>query len=138
MMQTESRLQDVNRQGWTLVPRPLRFLAVGLLNTIFTFAVYSGLIIAHFALYAALAISTVVGIFFNYRTTGRLVFENHSWARLPRFLLTYAVLYALNVLLVTVIRQRVGGQIAAQAILALPISGLAFITLRRFVFAQKA
>lgn len=75
----------------------LRFLLVGALNTGVGYLVYLlGLLVANLSPGVALAVATVIGALFNFVTTGRMVFRDSAWSRLPLFLLSYAMVYVLN------------------------------------------
>lgn len=74
-----------------------RFLGVGLLNTVVGYAIYAILILLHLPYLAALLISTVAGVTFNYFSIGRLVFKSKGGRHvLARFIAAYAVVYVAN------------------------------------------
>ena len=78
----------------------IKYLLVGGLNTLFGYGVfalfiYSGL---HYTL--AVLLSTILGILFNFRTFGAMVFNNRSWRNLWKFFLVYGVLYLFNIVLI--------------------------------------
>ena len=62
----------------------VKFLLVGALNTLFGYSVFAGLVYAGIAPMPALLLTYVVGVLFNFVTTGRLVF-NRSRASLLRW-----------------------------------------------------
>ena len=66
--------------------RLLRFFVVGAVNTFFSYLVYAALILigAHYTL--ATLISTVLGVIFNFFTTGRIVFRSMDN---KRFVMSY-------------------------------------------------
>jgi putative flippase GtrA len=117
--------------------RFLRFLIAGFVNTLFGFLVYSGLVLAEVPVWLALAGSTVAGTLFNFITTGGYVFRDLSLARLPRFLACYVVVFATNLELIGAMTRLLGGKILAQAILALPMAGLAFLLMSWLVFVKN-
>lgn len=59
--------------------------------SIFLLALSIGL---HYSL--AIAVSTIMGALFNFKSTGVLVFQSSDKSRIFRFILVYFVLYALN------------------------------------------
>lgn len=75
----------------------LMFVLVGLLNTAFGYGVFALLIWAGGRYQAALVVSTIAGVVFNFRTTGRWVFVNRRWAVLPRFFAGYAIILGINI-----------------------------------------
>ena len=116
----------------------LRFLIAGCLNTLFGFLVYSGLILAGAPVWLALAGSTVVGTFFNFFTTGGYVFRDLSLARLPRFLACYILVFGVNLELIGAMTHLLGDKILAQGVLALPMAGLSYFLMARFVFSKNS
>ncbi|WP_406623966.1 GtrA family protein [Acidovorax sp. SDU_ACID1] len=116
--------------------RLFKFLLVGAVNTafgysVFLIALWSGM---HYALAAGLA--TVLGIFFNFIATGCIVFGGRELRRLPRFVMVYALVYAVNILGLKIflffgVHAWVGG-----LFLILPCAVLSYILNRNYVFRQ--
>src|SRR5512141_497211 len=79
--------------------RFVRFLLVGALNTVFGYSVFAVLVIigVHYAI--AALVSTVLGVLFNFKTTGRLVFSSRDNHMLIRFVGVYAISYVVGVFL---------------------------------------
>ena len=75
----------------------LLFIMVGALNTLFGYVVFCLFIFLkmHYAL--SLFLATVIGVIFNFGTTGKIVFKNVDNKLFIRFVLVYAVLYLINV-----------------------------------------
>ena len=74
----------------------LRFIFVGGLNTLFGYSlfavfIYSGL---HYVL--ASLLGTMIGVIFNYYTTGRYVFARNE-GQLINFIAVYAIAYCANI-----------------------------------------
>ncbi len=114
--------------------RFVRFLAVGVLNSLFGYGCFALLLYlgVHFAV--ALFFATVVGVLFNFKTTGYLVFKSNDNRLVFRFAATYAIVYAVSVsslklLSLIGINMYYGG-----ALLILPMAALAYILHKRFVF----
>ena len=63
-----------------------RFLAIGVLNTLVGYGLFSLLVLIRLAPGVALLVATVLGVLFNYFTTGQLVFATKGVGRLPWFL----------------------------------------------------
>ena len=115
-------------------PRFARFLMVGVLNTAFGYGVFVACLWLgmHYAI--AGAISTVLGVLFNFKSTGSLVFRSKGNCKLPRFVVVYAIIYLVNVLalggmLQLGIQEWLGG-----LILLLPSAILSYVLNRQFVF----
>lgn len=117
--------------------RFVRFLLVGGLNTAFGYGVYalSLYLGAHYAVAATL--STVLGVLFNFFTTGTLVFGQRDPARLHRFVAVYGVTWAVGVLALKAARALEIDLYLAGFVLLLPSAGLSFLLLRTFVFRER-
>jgi putative flippase GtrA len=115
--------------------RFFRFLAAGAMNTLFGFAVFSMVILLAAPVWAALLIASVVGVVFNFFTTGGYAFRSRLWANFPGFCAAYVVLYLLNWVLIGWLEAWVPGKIVAQAILTLPMAIISYVIMARLVFA---
>lgn len=76
-----------------------KFVLTGLLNTVFGYSVYAGLVYCGSPYHLALLIATIAGVIFNYFSFGSIVFGTR--ASLPifvKFVVAYAVVYCINVL----------------------------------------
>jgi len=83
-----------------LDPRFLRFIATGVVNTAFGYFVYGALVFLGLPYQLALALATMAGVAFNYRTFGHFVFASTGGAKVfAKFIATYVVVYTLNVLM---------------------------------------
>lgn len=75
----------------------IRFVLVGGINTLFGIGVYSLMIyIGTHYIWAAL-ISHVLGVLFNFITTGHLVFENHDKRLIFKFFISYIFVFIINI-----------------------------------------
>jgi len=109
----------------------LRFLAVGALNTLFGYSVFAGLVLAGLPAMPALVLTYVVGILFNYFTTGRLVFMHAGRGALLRFIAAYGVIYVFNLALFRAAEALGAGPLLAQA-LCLPVVAVFSFVLFKF------
>lgn len=88
------------------MPRIVNFLTVGLLNTIFGYAIYAVLVFIHWPYLTALFIATLAGVTFNYFSFGRMVFKARGgWLVFGKFIVAYAVVFAINAILLSVLTQ---------------------------------
>ncbi|MBR0272983.1 MAG: GtrA family protein [Bacteroidaceae bacterium] len=74
----------------------LRFILVGGLNTAFGVGVYCLAIFIGLPYFIATLLSNVLGVCFNFFTTGNLVFRNNDPKLIFRFVLCYVVIYFVN------------------------------------------
>lgn len=127
-----------DRKWFTLIPdrRFLSFLMVGALNTAFGYGCFSLLVFMGLHRSLALSLATVLGIIFNFRTTGRLVFRSDDNSRIIRFVAVYGVVYLINLAGLEVL-VRIGISVySAGALLLLPCAAIAFLLQRSFVFSH--
>lgn len=113
------------KQIWTI--RLVRFLVIGAVNTAFSYVIYALLVLIGLHYSLATLISTILGIIFNFFTTGRIVFRNMDNRRIIRFILVYALTYLVNVLF---LKWLVDGlsmdKLLAGALVTLPVALLSY------------
>lgn len=115
----------------------LRYLIVGGINTLFGYGAFALLLYLglHYALASFLA--TCAGILFNFNTTGRIVFNNSDHRLLFQFLMVYAILYVINVLLLKVMVIYTINLYLGSAATILPMAFLAYLLNKKFVFNSQ-
>ena len=83
--------------GRWCAPKIMKFITAGILNTIFGYAVYAGLLFVGTRYLIALLLATIAGVIFNYFSFGHIVFNGQrSWLVFLKFVIAYAVIYGLN------------------------------------------
>jgi len=112
----------------------MKFLAVGLLNTAFGYALYALFVLGSLLPEIALALATIIGAIFNYVTTGRIVFAERSARKIPLFLLTYASIYVVNAASLRILISQELSPFLAQAILLPFVTVISFLTFRHLIF----
>ncbi|RQR37809.1 GtrA family protein [Burkholderia sp. Bp9142] len=112
----------------------LRFLVVGGLNTLVGYSLFAVLTYAGLAYPAAIGLATVGGVLFNFQSVGRLVFDGAPRSSFWRFVGVYCVIYLLNLGGVRLLLGLDANIYIANALTLLPLSVIAFILNRRFVF----
>lgn len=120
----------------TTIERLARFVAVGVLNTAFGYGLYALFVYLGAWPELALLVATVLGVLFNFFTTGRLVFRNSDNALFIRFAAAYAGIYVLNALALRGFVSAGLGPFAAQAMLVPFSVGASFAIMRAFVFRE--
>ena len=114
--------------------RFIKFLLVGVLNTLFGYAVFALFVYLGFHYSLASLLSTILGVLFNFRTTGRLVFNNRNNFLLWRFAMVYTVVYGCNVGLLRVMDGYSIDMYVAGAVAVFPLAVLSYFLNKRFVF----
>jgi putative flippase GtrA len=111
-----------------------RFLVVGVVNTLFGYGAFYILLSMGARPTLALALATVVGIVFNFVTTGRVVFADAASGRLWRFAAVYGLVFIVNAALLEAALQLGLGAAPAQALLLAPCVALSYFLNRTIVF----
>jgi putative flippase GtrA len=114
----------------------VRFLLVGVLNTLFGYGCFYAFL--HLGLHytAAMALATALGVLFNFKSTGALVFGSRDNRLIFRFVASYLVVYLTNITGIAVFEKagltpQVGG-----ALMLLPMAVLAFVLNKKYVFTH--
>ena len=112
----------------------IRFLFIGGVNTLFGYGVFSLLLFLglHYSLAALL--STILGILFNFKTTGVIVFNSRNNSLIFKFFGVYGVVYVLNVLGLYLFSLVGISAYISGAILILPMACVSFVLNKKFVF----
>jgi putative flippase GtrA len=116
--------------------RFIKFLFVGGLNTLFSYALYAFLLFAGCNFVVAATVSTLIGILFNFKTTGKLVFKNSDNKLLFKFFGVYGVTYTLNIFFLRFLSAQGVNAYLSGAITVFPVAVLSFVLMRTFVFPK--
>ena len=117
----------------------IRFIFVGGLNTAFGLGVYCLMIWIGLSYIWATLISQVLGVLFNFVTTGTLVFENSDKKLIFKFILSYVLTYFINVGVNKALQVAFCFNEYISGIGAIIISALAsFFILKLFVYNDKS
>ena len=108
----------------------MKFLFVGALNTAFGYSVYAVFITLHASHNIALTIQYILGVLWNFKTTGVIVFKNHDNSRIIRFFLSYIVTYSINLVCLNILVYFGVGKYLSQAIMVLPMAILSAMSIR--------
>jgi putative flippase GtrA len=111
-----------------------RFALVGVLITLVGYAIFCAALGATGHAASAAAASTALGVVFNFRSIGWLVFGSSDLRLVGRFTLLYVLLFSLNVGALQIAQGLGVAPALAQAVLIAPLAGLSFLLNRSFVF----
>jgi putative flippase GtrA len=117
-----------------LPKRFILFLFVGLINTGFGYGLFALLIYlkVHYAL--ASLLSTFIGILFNFKTTGVIVFRNNRNILIFRFFLVYGITYLLGLLFLYITNRFAISNYIAGAVWLLPGAIISYFLQKSLVF----
>lgn len=116
----------------------VKFLFVGALNTVFAYTVYSLFLFLGFHYAVAAVCSTVLGVLFNFKTTGTIVFKNSDNSLIFKFIGVYCITCSVNVVFLKILNHFGFNMYLAGAVLVLPIALLSYILMKKLVFIQKS
>jgi putative flippase GtrA len=114
------------------------FLVVGGLNTLVGYAIFAALILMGLSTAVAAIVGTILGVLFNFFSTGGVVFKNQAARLLPRFIAVYVVQMALNVAALRALESAGLHALVAGALVLPPLAVFTYFALRHFVFRPPA
>ncbi|MGB2578768.1 putative flippase GtrA [Elusimicrobium simillimum] len=114
-----------------------RFMCVGVLNTMFGYGMYALFIFLGMHYTLAVLCSTFLGILFNFKTIGVLVFKNGDNRLIFRFFAVYGLIYAINVFCLKLLKlQGFQNMYINGLVLVIPLALLSFTLNKFFVFER--
>jgi putative flippase GtrA len=114
-----------------------RFFLVSGINTAFGYGLFALLIFIGLKYPLALFIGTVVGILFNFKTIGGIVFKSRNNALVFKFFGVYGITYLVNLGGLALLRSYDIDVYIGGALLLIPVGLLAFVLNKHFVFNGK-
>jgi putative flippase GtrA len=129
-------------QTKALVPRDAlsrfgKFLIVGGVNTAFGYGVFFAVFSLTNNMVIAPIVATLAGVFFNFLTTGKIVFNDVRAGRLGRFILVYACQVGANIALLHALSLWKIEPLIGQLMLLPFLAVASFWGLATFVFTSR-
>lgn len=116
----------------------VKYLFVGFMNTVFSYMVYAIIVTITNRPTFSLALSYIIGILFNFQTTGRIVFKNKNNTLIIKFFLSYLTTFFINRYMLELLVNTMNmDKYLSQALLVFPIAMISFTILKFFVFPEK-
>lgn len=115
----------------------VRFILVGILNTIFGYLLYAFFVLISIDYRVSLVLVTLITIAFNFGTYSRLVFKTNDNRLIFKFVLVYGSIFFLNEGLLILLVTHDVGELVGQAILVPVIAATSFILNRLWVFPKE-
>jgi putative flippase GtrA len=107
-----------------------------MLNTTFGYAAYAAFIWLGLNYFFALAFATILGILFNFKTIGSLVFKSKSMSKIYKFSFIYLFLFLINILLIKALLLYGLNSYLAGGLTVLPLAMASFLLNKYFVFKE--
>jgi GtrA-like protein. len=111
-----------------------KFLLVGLMNAAFGYGCFAVFVYLGLHYSAALLLATVLGVVFNFKSTGGLVFNSNNNGLIFRFVVGYVVVYGVNLGGIAMLSLFGVTPYVSGLILVPPMAVLSFLINNRFVF----
>lgn len=115
----------------------LRFLVVGVLNTIVGYLLYIIGLWIGLSYQIALICSTILGVTFNFFTTGRIVFQNTTLGKMIGFFAVYGIMLVVNLILLTLLVRSGMSKALGQAVLLPLVVTISFLLNKYLVFGRR-
>jgi putative flippase GtrA len=109
----------------------LKFLVIGVFNTLFGYAVYALLVLVGMPEQPALAVAYIIGVTWNYFTHAKLVFGAKGYKRLPAYFAAYLLLYLLNAFFLEQLIAAGLQPLLAQAVIVPFAAAISFVLISR-------
>jgi putative flippase GtrA len=111
-----------------------KFILVGLINTLFGYGIFAVLILVDVNFVLSALLSTIIGILFNFKTISRFVFGSNDNYLIYKFVVSYLVLYLINITSLYVLNIFGVDYLFGGLVLTIPIAILSFCFNKFFVF----
>lgn len=115
----------------------LKFIVIGMLNTLFYYLLYSLFIFLNFSYQVSVLFATLIGVLFSFKTFGKFVFNNQDKTLIYRFVSVYIALYFLNISFIFIFDQYIDNYYISGFIATILCAVFSFILNKRFVFSHK-
>lgn len=115
----------------------LRYILVGIFNTAFGYGAYAALLFLGLKYPIASLIALVLGIVVSFTTQGTIVFKNANAGTFVKFVLSWILIYIINVFLISIFVRLSFDPYWAGAIATAPITILSYFILKLIVFHKK-
>ena len=116
----------------------IKFIMVGIMNTLVGYSLFAFFLLLNFHYTLAVLFSTILGVLFNYKSIGKLVFNTHNNDRIYHFIGVYIFLYLLNVASLWGLSSiGLENMYVAGAILLAPLAIISYALNKSFVFIKR-
>jgi putative flippase GtrA len=110
---------------------------VGGLNSLFGYSCYAFFVFIGVDYPFALLLSTCIGVLFNFKTTGKIVFANANNDYFLKFVAVYGVVYFFNMALIKLMEIFTDNLYLAGFVAMIPVAILAFVLNKYVVFRER-
>lgn len=115
----------------------IKFIFVGILNTIVGYSFYAFFLFIGCDYKLAALFATILGVAFNFKSTGVLVFKSHKNSLIFRFVAVYIVVFFFNLFIIKLLKNFGMNDYAAGAVCLVPAAILSFSLNKFWVFKKS-
>jgi putative flippase GtrA len=133
-----NRTSDQPKNHYQMKKLLVTYVLVGILNTIFGYSLFAFFIFLQIHYAAAVLFATVIGVLFNFKTIGGLVFKSHNNALIFRFVAVYVIVYVINVAGLKVFDSYGVDMYLAGFLMLFPATAVSFTLHNWFVFREAS
>ena len=113
----------------------IRFILVGITNTIFGHSLFALFIFLNVHYSLAVLLSTILGVLFNFKTIGKIVFKSSDNSLIYRFICVYIILYLINISFLWFFKTTGFENMYLNGfILLIPLALISFVLNKKYVF----
>lgn len=112
------------------------FILTGIINTLFGLFIYNLILFIGFNYFYALTIATVLGILFNFKSIGSIVFKVNQNDLIVKFVAVYIFLYCLNLIAIKLLIELQINAHMAGLITIIPAAAISFLLNKYWVFKK--
>ncbi|CNF39979.1 MULTISPECIES: GtrA family protein [Yersinia] len=112
----------------------VRFLLVGVMNAAFGYGCFAAFLYLGLHYSMALLLATILGVLFNFKSIGALVFGSKKNSLIFRFVAGYIVVYGANVAGIAALTSLGATPYLAGIALIVPMALLSFVINNRYIF----
>lgn len=115
----------------------IKFIFVGMLNTLFGYLIFALFLFTGIHYSISVVLATVIGILFNFKTTGIIVFKSHDNGLLFKFILNYCITMLISIVLLYLAERLNLNLYIASFAVTVCMAVLSFCILKYYVFKGK-
>ena len=115
----------------------VKFILVGGLNSLFGYSCYALFVFMGLPYPVALLLATCIGVLFNFKTTGTIVFANANNDYFLKFVIVYGFIYLFNMTFIKFMELFTSNLYLAGFVAMIPAAILGFILNKYIVFRER-
>lgn len=116
--------------------RFLLFILVGVGNTMFGYGIFALFIFMGMHYVLAVLLSTILGVLFNFKSTGGIVFKSHDNRLIFRFFFVYSIIMIINMILLKLSIKLAFNMYLASFVITIPMAFVSYFFQKNFVFSK--